>query len=203
MLNNGENLISYNDFTNVPYLPYKILEELLTDNSKEVNDLWKLLKYVTIDSLDNDDLTDEEKYDMIWKGQSMEQDYNIFLKPLVSSSLDSAESQTQMRLYRYNTTPTNRFDAIVTFQIDFLTNDKTCLVESEGLLCERTDLMVSKFLQIFNGRDLGIGILEYDRGKSRSCQDLISINNSKNIYGRSIIMALRYCCGEIGADICG
>lgn len=203
MLNNGENLMVYNDFSDVPYIPYKILEEMLTDNSREVNDLWKLLKYATYDCLDKDDLTFDEKSDIIWRGESMEQDYAIFLKPLVGSSLDTAESQIQMRLFRYNTSPISRFDAIVTFEIDFLTNDKTCLVDNNGVICERTDLLVSKFLQVFNGRDIGVGILSYDRELARGCQDLLSIGNSKDIYGRALVMALKYTCGNIGGGTCG
>lgn len=202
MLNNGENLIAYNDYSNVPYIPYKILEVLLTEDSVEVNKIWKLLKYTTTDCLSKNNLTDEEKDDMIWRGESLEQDFNIFLKPLISSSLDTSESQTQMRLYRYNTMPTTKFDSTILFEIDFVTNEKTCLVYDQGMLCERADLLVNTFLQIFNGRDIGVGILSYDRELSRSCQDLLSLSNSKSLFGRSLILALRYIAGDVGVS-CG
>ena len=203
MLNNGENLMAYNDFSNVPYIPYKILEELLLDESEEVEKIWKLLKYPTADALKRPKLTEDEKDEMIWRGESLEQDYNIFLKPLIGSSLDTAESQTQMRLHRYNTNPTDRFTAVVSFQIDFTTNEKTCLVYDKGMICERTDLLVNLFLQVFNGRDINVGILTYDKNLSRSCQDLLSISNSKTMFGRSLIMALQYNGATIGGDTCG
>lgn len=202
MLNNGENLIAYNDYSDVPYIPYKILEVLLTEDSKEVNKIWKLLKYTTSDCLSKNNLTDDEKDDMIWRGESLEQDFNIFLKPLISSSLDTAESQTQMRLYRYNTMPTNKFDATILFEIDFVVNEKTCLVYDDGILCERADLLVNTFLQVFNGRDIGVGILAYDRELSRSCQDLLSLSNSKTLFGRSLILGLNYMAGSLGVS-CG
>lgn len=203
MLSNGENLMIYNDFENVPYIPYRILEELLTDESDIVNKFWKLLKYPTADCLQKPNLTIEEKDALIWRGESLEQNYTIFIKPLVSSSMDTAESQIQMRLFRYNTVPNTRFDATILFEIDFLTNEKVCPIYDNGMLCERADCLENTFLQIFNGRDIKVGILEYNRELSRSCQSLMSINNSKTTYGRSIVLALNYMAGEIGVSTCG
>lgn len=58
--------------------------------------------------------------------------------------------------------------------------------------------MESYLLNILNGRDIGVGsgLLEYNRELSRSCQSLMSINNSKSLYGRSLVLALRYVGGE-------
>lgn len=202
MLANGENLMAYNDFSEVPYIPYKILEELLVDKSKEVEDFWKLLKYPTTNCLKKNNLTDEEKDKLIWRGEDSEDGFKIFLKPLLTASLTSAENQILMRLYRYNTMPIDQYNAMICFQVDFITNDKTCLVYDKGMLCERADKLVNQFLQIFNGRDIGVGILSYDRNKSRSCQDLMSINNSKSLYGRSLVLALDYHNAKVGEG-CG
>lgn len=204
MLANGNNYMAFNDFAEMPQIPYKIVTTLLTETSKEAENFWKLLKYTEQDALEKDDLTYEEKFALIWRGDSIEQNYNVFLKPLVGSSLDTAEAQTQLRVFRYTTMPTNQYEAIICFEVNFITHEKTALVYQDGLLCERTDLMESLFLNIMNGRDIeiGSGIITFNREFSRSCNSQLNIGNSKSFYGRSLVMALNFANGESGGQ-CG
>ena len=204
MLANGNNSMAFNNFKEMPQLPYKVITTLLTEESKSAEDFWKLLKYVDVDALSKPNLTYDEKFALIWNGDSIEQNYNVFLKPLIGSSLDDAEAQTQLRVFRYTTMPTSRFEAIMTIEADFITNEKTCLVYQDGILCERTDLMESLFLDIMNGRDIeiGSGVVVFDRELSRSCNSQLNIGNSKSFYGRSLVMALEFISGESGG-LCG
>lgn len=198
MLANGNNYLAFNNFVEMPDFPYKIIETLLTDTSKESEDFWKLLKYTEIDALEKENLTLEEKQALVWQGESVEQDYNVFLKPMIGSAMDSADAQTQLRLYRYNTIPTNQYKAIICFEADFITNEKTSLVRRKKVICERTDVMESLFLSIMNGRDIkiGSGVFQFNRELSRSCNSQLNIGNSKSFYGRSLILALQF----VGAD---
>lgn len=204
MLSNGNSSMAFNDFSEMPYIPYKILEALLTEESQIAEDFWKLLKYADVEALEKDNLTYNEKIELIWKGESIEQNYNVFLKPLVGSSLDTAEAQTQFRIFRFTNMPTNQFEAIITFEADFITNEKTALVYQNGMLCERTDLMESMFLNIMNGRDIGLGsgFVNFNREFSRSCNSQLNIGNSKSFYGRSLVMAVNFASGESGG-LCG
>lgn len=200
MLANDNNYMAFNNFKEMPQLPYKVVTTLLTDESKSAEDFWKLLKYVDNDALSKPNLTYEEKMDLIWDGDSLEQNYNVFLKPLIGSSLDNAEAQTQLRVFRFTTMPTSRFEAVMTIEADFITNEKTCLVYQDGILCERTDVMESLFLDVMNGRDIeiGSGVVMFDRELSRSCNSQLNIGNSKSFYGRSLVMALEFISGESG-----
>lgn len=204
MLSNGNNSMAFNDFSEMPYIPYKIITALLNEESQIAEDFWKLLKYADVDALDKDNLTYDEKVALIWRGDSIEQNFNVFLKPLIGSSLDTAEAQTQLRVFRFTSMPTNQFEAIITIEADFITNEKTSLVYQNGMLCERTDLMESMFLNIFNGRDIGLGsgFVTFNREFSRSCNSQLNIGNSKSFYGRSLIMALEFISGESGG-LCG
>ena len=204
MLANGNSSMAFNDFKEMPQLPYKIVATLLTEESQIAEDFWKLLKYADVDALDKNNLTYDEKVALIWTGESIEQNYNVFLKPLVGSSLDTAEAQTQLRVFRFTTMPITRFESVITVEADFITNEKTALVYHNGLLCERTDLMESFFLDIMNGRDIeiGSGFLIFDRELSRSCNSQLNIGNSKSFYGRSLVMALEFISGESGG-LCG
>lgn len=204
MLSNGNSSMAFNDFSEMPYIPYKILEALLTEESQTAQDFWKLLKYADVEALSKDNLTYDEKIALIWRGESIEQDYNVFLKPLVGSSLDTAEAQTQLRIFRFTNMPTNQFESVVTFETDFITNEKTALVYQNGMLCERTDLMEALFLNIMNGRDIGVGsgYVSFNREFSRSCNSQLNIGNSKSFYGRSLVMAINFASGESGG-LCG
>ena len=198
MLANEDNYMGFNNFSEMPDLPYKIIEVLLTDTSQDAEDFWKLLKYTEVNALKQKNLTLKEKKAMIWQGESIEQNFNVFLKPLIGSAMDSAEAQTQLRLYRYNTIPTTQFEAIVCFEADFVTNEKTSLVRRNKILCERTDVMEALFLSVMNGRDIeiGSGVFQFNRELSRSCNSQLNIGNSKSFYGRSLILALQF----VGAD---
>ena len=204
MLANGNSSMAFNNYKEMPQLPYKIIATLLTEESKSAEDFWKLLKYADVEALSKPNLTYDEKVALIWRGDSIEQNYNVFLKPLVGSSMDDAEAQTQLRVFRFTTQPVTRFEAVMTIEADFITNEKTCLVYQDGLLCERTDLMESLFLDVMNGRDIeiGSGVVMFDRELSRSCNSQLNIGNSKSFYGRSLVMALEFISGESGG-LCG
>lgn len=198
MLANENNYMAFNIFSEMPDFPYKIIEVLLIDTSQDAEDFWKLLKYTEVNALKQKNLTLKEKKAMIWQGESIEQNFNVFLKPLIGSAMDSAEAQTQLRLYRYNTVPTTQFEAIVCFEADFVTNEKTSLIRRNKILCERTDVMEALFLSVMNGRDIeiGSGVFQFNRELSRSCNSQLNIGNSKSFYGRSLILALQF----VGAD---
>jgi hypothetical protein len=51
LLKNGNADVLYNDYSEIPFFPYKVIEIMLTENSQEVEDFWKMLKYDTIDCL--------------------------------------------------------------------------------------------------------------------------------------------------------
>ena len=58
---NGNNSVSYNDFSKQPLILYKILEFLITEESQPAEDFWKCLVYDTKDALDKENLTIEQK----------------------------------------------------------------------------------------------------------------------------------------------
>lgn len=194
MLSNKNDVLSYNNFSEMPDIPYSIIEVMLTDESQEIEDFWKLLKYPTIDCLQKDNLTFKEKKELIWFDDTREENYHIFFKPLIGNSTEKAEQQTQLRLYRNMTMPTNSFNAIICFEADLITNEKSSMVKRNGKICERTDLMEAYLLNFLNGRDIkvGSGYFQFNRELSRSCNSQLNISNSKSFYGRSVILALEY-----------
>ena len=200
-LPNGNGDITFNNFTEVPYIPYKIIKVMRESTSVEAENFWKCLKYTTTDALDKPNLTAQEKKELIWKGNdSLENDYQVFLKPLIGSQLTDAQSQTQLRLFRYGGTPTNRMESILLYEFDIIVNEKASMIYYNNILCARDDVMEAMLLSVLNGRDIGIGqnYLRYDRELSRTCQSLTNISNSKSFFGKSLVMGLLYECPDLG-----
>ena len=197
--NNGNTSISYNNFLEMPRIPYKIVEKLATDTNSSAENLWKILKYATTKPLDEDNLTFSEKMALLWTpdkvDSSQENLFRVFLKPLVSSSLNDADEQIQLKIFRNDSVPNNSNMAMLTYRFDLITQEACCHVyDEDGFLVERTDMMEAYLLDCLNGSDNGIGssFLEFNRMMSSSSKSIISINNSKSIYGRSFLMGLRY-----------
>ena len=100
MLNNNNKRNTFNDFSEVPKIPYNIAEYLVEYGQEE---LWKLLKYQTRDACTKTNLTFQEKTDMVWDGIDTEQqNYRIFFKPLI------------LLLYKVENS-SNRFNEILIF----------------------------------------------------------------------------------------
>lgn len=198
MIANNNSEYSFNDFSEVPYIPYRIIEALITSSSIEAKNFFKCLKYSESDCLDMPDVTLTEKRKMIWspdkKDTTQEQFFNIFLKPLIGNSLDTAEQQTQIRIYEHNILPVDKFKSILSYAFDFITEEKTSLIYSDGILVERTSFMQSCILSIMNGRDIGIGqnYFQFSRDFNRYAGSVLNISNSKSFYGRTLIMGLSY-----------
>lgn len=200
-IKNGNSSIAVNDFSQVPFIPYNIVSSLIKNGSE---DLWKLLKYQTIDALDRPSLTIKEKKDLIWDGSSNEQDFTIFFKSLIGNALDDSKEQMRLQIFRYTTSPITIINSNLIYEIDIITHEKCSPVRYNGIICERTDILEQEILSCLNGRDVGIGtFMAFDRQQSRSCQSFMNISNSKAFYGRSLFLSLNLITPTVGGDSCG
>lgn len=188
-------------FKLMPTIPYNIILKLATDESTYANNLWKLLKYPEWSALSKPSLTFEEKMALVWTPEKMtstvtQDDFNVFLKPLVADSLNTDTSQTQLKIYRYDTLAIDHISSIMLFEFDVLVNEKSSMIMNEdGLFVEKTDYMEMLLLELLNGFDVGVGssYLSFTRfAGGGNCRSTLNINNAKAIYGRSFLLALRY-----------
>lgn len=198
MISNNNTEYAFNDFSEVPVIPYKIVDALINSSSTEAENFFKCLRYSESDCLDKPNLSLSEKRKMIWSpggiNETQEQNFNIFLKPLIGNSLDDAEQQTQIRIYEYNILPQDKFHSVLSYAFDLITEEKTSLIYSDGILVEKTSFMQACILSIMNGRDIGIGqnYFQFSRDFNRYAGSMLNISNSKSFYGRTLIMGLLY-----------
>ena len=190
--NNGNGL-SYNSFLDIPEIPYKIIDYEIVHGDERI---WKLLKYPTKDALSHNNLTLEEKRSMIWTGNDTnEQLYNVFLKSLIGNSIDDASEQSQLRIYKLGSKPTNQYQSVSSYEFDIVCHEKCSNVYygyNNSILCERTDVIESLLLNDLNGNQVtGVGFLKFDRQLDVEDISRLNISNSKSFYGRSLIMSVR------------
>lgn len=189
----------YNKFDALPYIPYKIVEKLATSNNEN---LWKALYYDDYKCLSNKDLTFDEKINLIWKNQSDEENYRVFLKPLVSNAITS--KTTQIRIYNIATKPISRYKAVSLYAFAIITNDKIALIEEGGVPIPRIDYIKQQIIKELNGKFLGLDgttNFEYNKEIDREMQDRLSISNSQSFYGDLLIMGTTI--SNLGTDGCG
>jgi hypothetical protein len=184
-----------NTFAGVEEIPARVFSYLLTNNSEECENFWKVLYYPTADALQKDKLTLKQKRDLIWRGQPNESDYKLFNKPVISDSMVTGDNMIQMRMFRYGDNPTQLIKANLLFEFELYTNDKLSnIVNENDMFVERTDYLENRLKDILNGTDIGLGYgyLAYNRELSTYSKSTMSINNSKSYYGRTFMMVLEY-----------
>ncbi len=189
---------SFNNFSSMPQIPYKILLCLVQNNEK----IFKLLKYNTEDALSKPNLTIAEKMALLYKDEGKENEFNIFLKPLVGDEI--IENCCQLRLFKMSMQPTDHLSSVINYEFDIICGYKTSLVlDEDDIPCSRIDLIERELINELNGLDaFGVGYFQFNKGLSRSCSEQIGISNSKTFFGASLILAVNYSQIDDG-DICG
>lgn len=198
-MSNTQSKQTFASYLKVSEIPYIIIEKLALSETNISQKIWKLLKYTTTDALGKPNLTFEEKMEMVWtpdKQNSTQQNlFTVFLKPLISSSLNTDESQTQLKIFRNTINALDQYSSVINFEFNVIVNEMASMVYNENnILVEKTDLLESLLLDELQGLDLGVGSssLMFTRISGGICDSQLSINNGKSLYGRSFIMALRY-----------
>lgn len=203
-------MTKYASFKKTVGIPYLIIEKLASCETQDAENIWKLLKYTDINVLSRDNLTLEEKMSLIWKpnteDSTIQGKYNIFLKPLISSSLSTDESQTQLRINKYKTTPISQIESVLLYSFDLVVDDLTSMVYDENnRLVEKTLLLEALILDTLQMLDFGVGVnyLRFDRMSGGNCESILNISNSKSLYGRSFLLALRFMDTSMGGGCIG
>ena len=201
----------YASFMDMARVPYLIIYKLAMNTDEKTEMLWKLLKYTDVNTLRKPNLTFEEKMDLVWTPEKVtstrtQDTFNVFLKPLVSASLNEATSQTQLRIYRYKTSAINQTSSTLLYEFDVMVNEASAMVYNTNYeMIEKTDLMEALLIDIMNMTDLGVGVnfLRFTRMQGGNCESVLNINNAKSTYGRSFLLALSYIDTSLGGECNG
>lgn len=182
------NTAKNNTFNSMPQIPYQILTYLIDNNEN----LFKLLKYNSTDALQKEDLTKKEKIALLYTEVGQEDDYHIFLKPLIGEEM--TDSVTQLRLYKARITPTTNLKAVLNYEFDIVVGTKTNLVyDNNGIPCSRLDMIESEIINSLCGTSMfGVGGFQFNRELSNLCVQNTGLSNSKSFFGSSFVLACNW-----------
>lgn len=174
----------YNQFDNLPYVPYNIIVKLF-----ENDNLWKMIYYNTYDCLSQAPLTMEQKSDLIWKDQDRMEDYNIFLSSLNENMLP--ESKTFIKLYNLDMSPDNHIVSTVAYQFEIFCGGKISMIDYNGIPANRLDVIKMEVLKVLNGEDVaGVGVLQFNSKLTRLCRSGSgTLGDGRKFHGTNLVMA--------------
>jgi len=176
---------AYNKLTGYEMLPYNIVAYLMQNNEN----IWKLLKYNTFDALNQPDLTQAEKAQLIYNGEDPNSNtFNVFL---FEGTDDAFIDQTsQLRVFNLSTDFDNRttgtqdigFLIVVHNKINMLNNYST-----------RLENIIKEIVSTLNGIDVGVGLgvifADGSRRRTTGIRKGFTLGNNKNFLGAQIVMA--------------
>jgi len=153
-------LTAYNDFGEFSSLSYRCIKELMDKNEQ----VWKLLKYSGPDAWKENNLTQEEKAELIYAGQEDSSKYHVFMD---GKQPDVMTDETcLLRIMPYYAVGLNRVIGYIEvsmeifshYKINHLSNYKT-----------RIDSISEDLLGLFNGIEVGgLGLMTFDKMADQS-----------------------------------
>lgn len=183
----------YNSLTALPYIPYRILSYLATE--EEI--LWKLLAYNDYDALSKPNLTFQEKMDLVWK-TGPQGKFSVFFTNLVEDAVP--ESRCIMKLYDFYIHAKELYTSTIVYAFDFLYGGNMALVDYDGVPVSRGDLFINRILTTLNGADVGgVGKLTFLDDMSRYDLGRSIIGNSKTFTGVQLFLSV--IAGDTGKDL--
>lgn len=194
--NNYNTHLKTNNFSGMDEIPYKIISFLIEHNQN----IFKLMKYTnTNEPLEQDDLTLDEKVDMIYTGGDHSEKYNIFLQPSTDDAL--TESKCLLRVYQDVTFPENPMLSLLTYDIEILCHNKINTIRKyvgdedneNSIVTTRIASMQMELLNLLDQANIGgIGCLFFDNPNSnRQCMARLNKSNNKDYFGYTCTFALR------------
>lgn len=176
----------FNSLSFLPFIPYNIVKYLALKD--EI--IWKMLKYNTPDALSKPDLSFKEKMELIWTGDAKQENYSVFLSPLVKDAI--TESKTIIKIWDYRGLTENLFVADMIYEFDCLYGGDMAMVTYKGVPVSRGDLFINRIMSVLNGAEIGgVGKLQFNTQMSRYSNLNATIGNSKTFTGVVIYMVVQ------------
>jgi hypothetical protein len=176
----------FNKASTLAYAPYRILEYLAYNNEN----IWKMMAYNTYDCLSQANISVSDKIAMVWRGESKQENYSVFLNRTIENA--EPDATCILKIYRLDSLPVNHLISKSVYEFDFLFGSKISLVEYNGIPCNKGDVFEQELLETLNGADIGgVGLLQFNHELSTLSRSGMNIGNNKTYSGDSIIMAVQ------------
>lgn len=191
----------FNKYHNLDSVETRIINYLKNTETNDCNRLWKLLKYTDMKALYKNNLSKQEKNELIYQDKN-ESNCRVFTFPYIEDNF--TEVCSLIKVYIYNMQPVNHLTTTVNVGIDILTHNKISNVyndESDILdngrpveenisTKNRNTIILKSILSTLNGADIeGAGVLQFNKELSDKCQAEMKLSNNRNFYGYTIVLS--------------
>ena len=198
---------AFNRYTNLDNIEWKIIDYLVKNKSKYANYLWKILKYDTEDCLTKADLTEKEKWALVYKNNGESTQYRVFMTPFTDDAWEQQSSH--LHIYVYGINPMSHitgkvhvcFECIIHNKISNIYGDASEynpntnpveLDDNGNPVIEyksRATEMLKDIIAALNGEMVNaIGVLQFNEELSPYDTAKATLWNGKNFFGYRIIM---------------
>lgn len=194
---------TYNKYTSLRYIPDAIINRLFENEI-----IWKLLKYPDTDALLKNNLTLEEKQNLIYKGSVWDgsrwvlddaTQRGVFRQPFLDDANDVA--QTMIRIYLSSILPNNRVASTSYYTIELITHMKCIQImsdlgEEEGQKSvtyeNRLEVLLQQVLETLNGAEVGsVGRLFFDMDGGYKTKVEFGLYNNRNYCGIKLVVGCK------------
>ena len=194
----------YNRFCNLDSITERIINYLIKSDSYDANRIWKLLKYSDKDALLKENLTQEQKAELIDDDGIHQSEKKVFRYPFLEDSFTVRTSL--LRIYIDSVVPKNHLTSVVNIGFDIISHNKISniyndssdpiedpekfkQVDSEIMIKSRNDVLLKSLLSELNGKDVeGVGRFVFDNQMSPFAQAKYGLFNNKNYCGFKLII---------------
>lgn len=120
----------YNRFENLDGIESKVLFHLVNSQTKHAQNMWRLLKYETLDALAQDNVPVKERLKLVSSDNGYPTDKRVFLAPFID---DAWEVQcSSIYVFVDGIKPVDGMRAIVTLTVEIITHSKVSTINGDG-----------------------------------------------------------------------
>lgn len=130
----------YNRFENLDGIESKVLFHLVNSQTKHAQNMWRLLKYETLDALSQDNVPVKERLELVCSDNGYPTDKRVFLAPFID---DAWEVQcSSVYVFVDSVRPVDGMRAIVTLTVEIITHSKVSTINGDGDPISNPDVYV-------------------------------------------------------------
>ena len=196
-----------NRFANLDSIEDKILQHLLHHKTKHTKNIWKLLKYATLNALSEEEVSLSDCLSLINKDTGYPTDKRVFLSPFVDDAW--AVECSSLYIFVDKIKPIDHTRAAIYVTVETVTHSKISVINADGDsdlnpdanpndsdinnevivdIKNRETVLVKSLLAELNGLYLdGIGYLQMNKLENDVSGDVsMPLFNSRSYYGHRI-----------------
>ena len=200
---------AYNRFVNLDSVEFRIIDFLAKSEDKYAQNLFKVLKYDSEDCLFKDNLSYEEKMELLYKNNGDASDERIYMSPYIDDAYTVQSSH--LHIYVYSIVPQNHIISTVNIGIETIVHNKISNIYGDASLYNpqsnpselgpngeptiiyksRASELVKCVLAALNGSFVaGVGTLQFNSQLTGSeSRSKMSLWNGKKFFGHMTIMS--------------